>query len=242
LKSGATLRDPITIRNLMIKVILVGDYNEVVLAHRCIPAALKLTGKQVTAEWLPTSEIESTSIIAERNPAAIWCVPGSPYNNMEGALTAVRYARENKLSFLGTCGGFQHALIEFARNVLNIAEADHAESNPASNVAVVSKLSCALINQFEAIFLAKNSRLREIYNADQILESYQCSYGVNPQFQNRLEHPSLKFTAFGADKAIRAFELEDHPFFIATLFQPERSAQSNKRHPLITAFVEAASL
>jgi CTP synthase (UTP-ammonia lyase) len=236
-----TLREPPRIRNLMIKVLLVGDYNESVLAHKCIPTALALTSKQIAHEWLPTTEIETAEDVAAQSPSAIWCVPGSPYANMEGALTAIRYARENGIPFLGTCGGFQHALIEFARNVLGIAEADHAESTPGAAMPVISKLSCALINQSEPLFLAKDSRLREIYNSDQVVESYQCSYGVNPTLQSRLTHENLKFCAFGASRAVRAFELVEHPFFIATLFQPERSAKTNKPHPLISAFVESAS-
>jgi CTP synthase (UTP-ammonia lyase) len=232
-------------RNLMIKVLLVGDESESVMAHKCIPTALALAGKNVTHEWLPTVEIESAADVAARAASAIWCVPGSPYVKMEGALTAIRYARENGLPFLGTCGGFQHALIEFARNVLGAAEADHAESNAAAvgaGTAVVSKLSCALINQSEPLFLLKGSRLREIYGSDRVVESYQCSYGLNQKWRERLESGGLKFSVFGAEHAVRAFELEEHPFFIGTLFQPERSAKSGRAHPVIRAFLEAAGI
>ena len=225
----------------MIKILLIGDYHPGVIAHKCIPKALALAADETTNQWLPTAEIASASDIAVQNPSAIWCVPGSPYVNMQGALTAIRYARENGIPFLGTCGGFQHALIEFARNVLNIPDADHAESNSTAATPIISKLSCALINQSEPLFLQKNSRLREIYGADQIVESYQCSYGVNPNFQERFAKSGLNFSAYGAGHAVRAFELEEHPFFFATLFQPERSANFNKPHPLIRAFLQSAS-
>jgi CTP synthase (UTP-ammonia lyase) len=225
----------------MIKVLLVGDQSESVIAHKCIPKALALAARETAHEWLPTTEIQTDDDVAAQNPSAIWCVPGSPYANMEGALTAIRYARENGIPFLGTCGGFQHALIEFARNVLNIPEADHAESNPNTTTPIIAKLSCALINQSEPLFLQKNSRLREIYGSDQIVESYQCSYGVNPKLQDRFADTGLNFSAFGAGHAMRALELEEHSFFIATLFQPERSANSNKPHPLIRAFVKSAT-
>jgi len=224
------------------KVLLIGDKDEAVIAHKCIPRALTLASKDATCEWLPTVEIQSAADIASQFPSAIWCVPGSPYVNMEGALTAIRYARENGIPFLGTCGGFQHALIEFARNVLGVADADHAESNPAAATPIISKLSCAIINQSEPLFLLKHSRLSEIYGAEQIVESYQCSYGVNPKLQDRFANSGLTFSAFGAARAVRAFELDEHPFFIATLFQPERSANSNRPHPLIRAFLSSATL
>src|SRR5204862_344720 len=76
---------------------------------------------------------------------AIWCVPNSPYASMEGALCAIRFARESGRPFLGTCGGFQHTIIEYARNVLGFHEADHAESNPAAALPLISRLACFLL-------------------------------------------------------------------------------------------------
>src|SRR4051794_8102260 len=106
----------------MIKVLLIGDRSDSVLAHTAIPKALELAAATlhlpVEPVWLPTDCIHSPADIASQDPDALWCVPGSPYANMNGALTAIRFAREQNLPFLGTCGGFQHALIEYARNVL----------------------------------------------------------------------------------------------------------------------------
>ena len=68
----------------------------------------------------------------------MWCVPGSPYHSAEGALAAIRFAREKRRVFLGTCGGFQHALIEFARNVLGVSQAEHAETAPTAPDLVVT--------------------------------------------------------------------------------------------------------
>src|SRR5689334_7858389 len=98
-------------------VALVGDYKPSVPAHQAIPIALDLAAAYhrvtVTATWVPTSQIQS----AEDDFAlydGIWCVPASPYENTLGALDAIRFAREQHLPFLGTCGGFQHALMEYA--------------------------------------------------------------------------------------------------------------------------------
>jgi CTP synthase (UTP-ammonia lyase) len=226
----------------VLKILLIGDYSENVLAHTCIPKALALAAAELSVrlepEWLPTDKITSRQSISDRRPNAIWCVPGSPYINMEGALTAIRYARENLIPFLGTCGGFQHALIEYARNVLGISDADHAESNPGAVVAIISKLQCALVEKSETIRLAENSLLRRIYGAPEIHEGYHCSYGVNPEIVPRLENKALKFSAFSGSE-IRAFELTGHPFFVGTLFQPERSALTGRSHPLIRAFVQS---
>ena len=233
----------------MIRILLIGEYNDSVIAHTAIPKALALAAEklkvQLTVEWMATDKIDAASLTKPK-PSAIWCVPGSPYKNMKGALTAIRFARENKIPFLGTCGGFQHALIEYARNVLNLPDADHAESNPDATTPLISKLSCALVNKSETIRIWPNTRLAAIYGSLKIEESYQCSYGFNPAFLKHFQSEpmvfttSLHFTAFSDDLAVRAFELHDHPFYIATLFQPERSAATNTAHPLIASFLAAA--
>jgi CTP synthase (UTP-ammonia lyase) len=113
---------------------LVGDYNQSVPAHQAIPLALTRAAdaKQVEVEfeWVPTGDINSVSRISAFD--GIWCVPASPYHSMEGALLAIRHAREAAIPFLGTCGGFQHAVIEYARNVLGWADAQHAETAPGA--------------------------------------------------------------------------------------------------------------
>jgi CTP synthase (UTP-ammonia lyase) len=232
----------------MIRVLLVGDYSKEVIAHDAIPKALALAAqKPVSHEWVATKEITSPKSIAAKNPDAIWCVPGSPYVNMEGALTAIRYARENKIPFLGACGGFQHALIEYARNVLHITNADHTESNPGTTVPLIAKLSCSLVNKSETIRIHPNTRLAKIYNSWKATEPYQCSYGLNSAFRDRFESAPMEFktplhfSAFNDGLEVRAFELTDHPFYIGTLFQPERSAlmPNPTAHPLISAFIKA---
>jgi CTP synthase (UTP-ammonia lyase) len=238
------VRPRFTIRNV-IRVLLVGDYDKNVIAHDAIPKALALAANglslEVIPQWLSTDSIATADSVAAQKPQALWCVPGSPYKNMEGALTAIRFARENKIPFLGTCGGFQHALIEMARNVHGLTAADHAESNPSATMPLISKLSCSLINQSERLRLEPNTRLREIYGSAEITEPYQCSYGLNPDLKNLLRDKSLRFAAHSiSDNAVRAFELSDHPFFFGTLFQPERSALQGHSHPLIRAFLQAA--
>jgi CTP synthase (UTP-ammonia lyase) len=103
-----------------------------------------------------------------------------------------------------------------------------------------------LINQSEIIRIWPNTRLAQGYNSLKVEESYQCSYGFNRAFLTEFESgpmefkTPLHFTAFSDELGVRAFELTDHPFFIGTLFQPERSAATNVWHPIVRAFVEAA--
>jgi CTP synthase (UTP-ammonia lyase) len=160
---------------------------------------------------------------------------------MDGALTAIRFAREKKIPFLGTCGGFQHALIEYARNALNISDADHTESNPTATTPLISKLSCSLVNKSETIRIYPQTRLARIYDSLKATEPYQCNYGFNAGYKDRFQIGPLRFSAFNDELDVRAVELDDHPFFIGTLFQPERSAASGRAHPIITAFVHAAA-
>jgi CTP synthase (UTP-ammonia lyase) len=99
-----------------IRVGLIGNYDASVVAHQAIPIALQLAGKEcklpIVPEWVPTEEIQSVGRIADFD--GLWCVPASPYRSMEGALLAIRFAREQLRPFLGTCGGFQHAVVEYA--------------------------------------------------------------------------------------------------------------------------------
>jgi CTP synthase (UTP-ammonia lyase) len=121
---------------------LVGDRSDSVQAHLAIPPALEnaaeTLGIAAAYEWVPTERIRSASRVAAFD--GLWCVPGSPYLSMEGALIAIRCAREGRIPFLGTCGGFQHAVIEYARNVLGCQDATDGESYSTATLAVFSPL------------------------------------------------------------------------------------------------------
>jgi len=228
----------------VIRVALIGDYDEAITAHRAIPLALDLAataiGCSVAPDWIATPELEhDAQLLADYN--AIWCVPGSPYASMEGALNAIRYAREQGVPFLGTCGGFQHALIEYARNALGLAEADHTESNPDAALPLITPLSCSLAEATGQINLHDGTRIRAIYGQAHIVEEFNCNYGINPDYQELLRDGKLHITATDDQGDVRAVELDEHPFFIAVLFQPERSALRGVVHPLISAYLQVAT-
>lgn len=227
-----------------VRVALVGDRSDAVIAHRAIPHALALagdaTGTEVKGGWVHTATIRDPAVDLA-GCDAVWVVPASPYANMAGVLAAIRFARETRRPFLGTCGGFQHLLIEFARSVCGRPAADHAETNPGALELVVTTLACSLVESRGDISFAPGSHLYAIFEGKPTNEGYHCRYGLNPAWRTRLEAAGLRFSGFDPAGEVRACELPTHPFFIGTLFQPERSALHGERHPLIGAFVAAAA-
>src|SRR4051812_18207566 len=144
-------------------------------------------GCEVQGVWLGTETVVPGIERELEQFQGLWCVPASPYKSMEGALRAIRFARESAKPFLGTCGGFQHALIEYARNVLGLLNADHAESNPSAAFHLIAPLSCALRDTSRTIILHEGSRISEIYGTREIEEEYNCSYGLSPEARALLE-------------------------------------------------------
>lgn len=169
----------------------------------------------------------------------VWCVPASLYANMEGALNAIRFARVSGRPLLGTCGGFQHALIEIVRNVAGRTDADHTETNPDAELAVMTPLACWLVEATGEINLTPCSRLREVIAASAVTEGYRRSYGFNAECEVLLPGTGLRFVRFDNDGDPRNFEFEGYPFFFGTLFQPERAALAQRNHPLASTFVSA---
>jgi CTP synthase (UTP-ammonia lyase) len=222
---------------------LVGNYDATVLAHQAIPGALRNAADtldiEVRHEWVPSEEIRTTARISGFD--GIWCIPGSPYRSTEGALLAIRHARERSVPFLGTCGGFQHAVIEFARNVLGWADAAHGETDPDAERAVIAPLSCGLLNSEGVVRLQPGSRLASAYRSTSTAEPYLCRYGVNPRFLAALVGGPLRVTATDESGDVRAVELDGHRFFVATLFQPERAALQGKTAPVVVEFVRACA-
>ena len=226
-----------------LNIALVGDYDPQITAHRAIPLALELagrhTGHDIRFQWLATSGLGDDTLLNDFD--GVWCVPGSPYRNEDGALRAIRFAREQRRPFLGTCGGFQHAVLEYARNVMGWTDAVHGETSPEAERALLTPLSCALVETIDSLQLDAGSPIAKAYGRQTVFEGYHCRFGVNPDFEKDLL--GLRLHAVARDSAgdLRAVELRDHPFFVATLFQPERAALEGRVPPLVSAFVEACA-
>lgn len=230
---------------LMPHIALIGDYDPSVTAHRAIPRALELAatllGARIDWDWIRTDSLDQdpTAILAPYS--GFWVVPASPYASFDGALSAIRFAREAGRPFLGTCGGFQHAVIEHARHVLGVAGATHAELLPGSSKVVIVPLACGLVEASASVWPVPGSQLAGFCGEDPLTERYHCRYGVAPDHVTRLASGSLRVSAHDQAGEVRALESVDHPFFHATLFQPERSALADLPHPLIAAFVGAVT-
>ncbi|MFT5741567.1 MAG: CTP synthase (UTP-ammonia lyase) [Gammaproteobacteria bacterium] len=224
--------------NELMNIALIGDYQPDVTAHRAIPLALAANadGRVLNHVWIPSNDVD---VDALPGFDGIWCVPFSPYQNRLNVMLAIRYAREHNVPCLGTCAGYQHAVLEFARNVLALAEADSVEDNPTCTLPLISSLRCRLYDQSEAINIDPASIVGGLYGQARIAEAYHCGFGVNPEYLSLFEHSAMRFSGFDDAGDPRIFELEGHPFFVGTAFQPERSGLEGKAHPLIGAFIKA---
>ncbi len=228
-----------------IQIALTGELDESVVAHRAIPRSLVLAaaavGCRVEARWVPTLELVPDAAAVLEPFDGHWCVPGSPYASFEGALAGIADSRHTGRPFLGTCGGFQHALLEYARDVAGLEDAAHEEITPEAATLLVNRLRCSLEDHDGPVHLTGGSRAARAYGRFWVVEGYNCNFGLNADHRKRLEEAGLVVSGVDEAGEARVIELPGHPFFVATLYQPERSALAgNRPHPLIAAFVEAA--
>jgi ribosomal protein S18 acetylase RimI-like enzyme len=227
-----------------VRIALVGDYDAEAVAHRAIPVALEMAGAAagmgVVHEWVATTSVDPSGPDLDRYDG-VWCVPASPYRSTEGALAAIRFARERGVPFLGTCGGFQHAVLECARTLWGIERPAHAELDPGAEAPIVAPLACALVEKGGRVRFAPASRLSSAYGRSEADEEYHCSYGLGGRCLPFLAAGPLRATAWDDEGDIRAVELDGHPFFVGTLFQPERAALRGVVPPIVRAFVAAAA-
>lgn len=219
---------------------LIGDYNERVIAHQAIPKALDLAatalGVDCEYEWVDSDVVPRFSL---NEFDGIWCVPASPYKDMQGALDAIRYARESDKPFLGTCGGYQHAALEYARNVLGHTLAGNAEVDSNTSMPLINALVCKLVEKSDRIQFLDGSRVASIYAAAEAEEDYHCSFGVNREYLPLFDGSDMQFTGFDQEGDPRVLEHKQHRFFIGTAYQPERAALRGENHVLVSAFVQA---
>jgi CTP synthase (UTP-ammonia lyase) len=223
---------------------IIGDYDDTFKPHRATHEAIAHSSQKfdirIAYDWVATDTIEARFEAITAGYDAYWIAPGSPYKSIAGALKIIQYAREKGVPVLGTCGGFQHMVIEFARNVLGIVDAQHAEYNPYSSKLVVNPLSCSLVGEVLEIELTdKSSRVFSILQSDRITESYYCNFGLNPDYQDQLNDAGFRIVGTDNLKEARILELRDHPFFIATLFVPQANSTLESPHKLVTAFLKS---
>lgn len=226
----------------MKSIALLGEFTPTFKPHIATNAAIEhsrnMLGISVEGVWVSTQDIE-LSLFSRFS--GIWVAPGSPYKNMDKTLWAIQYARENNIPCFGTCGGFQHIILEYARNVLNFKDAQHAEYDPYSSDLFISALTCSLAGREMNLNFAEGSQVAKIYGENSAIEEYYCNFGVNPEKIELLKSGSLQITGSDVEGEIRVIELPDHPFFLATLFVPQARSTSSRPHPLVSAFLTAVA-
>jgi CTP synthase (UTP-ammonia lyase) len=240
-----------------VRIGILGDFNPEFRSHHATNDSLQHAARKldmkVESEWLSTPSL--TAPEAEKTLESfdgLLASPGSPYKSFDGMLKGIEFARRRDWPFLGTCGGFQYALIEFARNVLGIKDADSAENNSGSKNIVIYPVACAvpgrkgdapkLSGAIPEIRLRPGSYLQSFYGKKETAtEEFFCNFEVNPEFEWTTMEAGFPVVARGSQGEIRAIESPTHRFFVATLFQPQLSSTEKNPHPVILAFVQAAA-
>lgn len=226
----------------MCRIGVVGDFQAGFEPHEAIPVSIDhhADGTTVAVDWLPTDAIATPAADSLDSYDGLWIAPGSPYRSLHGALVAIRHARLGNVPLLGTCGGFQHVVLEYARNVLGFADAHHAEYDPYASRLFITSLSCSLVGKTLEVHLEPGSHAAAAQGATEVFERYYCNFGLNPDHEQELVDGGLAITGRDSDGEPRVVELPDHDFFIATLYVPQTSSTSDAPHPLIGSFLAAA--
>jgi CTP synthase (UTP-ammonia lyase) len=220
-----------------VTIAVLGDRNVDLLTHREIDATLALVPADVDARWLPSPEAESA---AEAD--GLWVVPGTPYRDDGAVLGAIHRARTAGMPILGTCGGFQYMVVEFARNAAGIGGAAHEETEPDAPDPVVARLSCSLVGEERQVTAVAGTRIAELCGTAPFTGFHWCNYGLAPEREAALVGAGMVVSARAPDAGVEAVELPGHPFYLATLFQPQvGSSSSGQLHPLIAALISAAA-
>lgn len=219
-------------------VALIGERRAENVNHAPTEAAFARLALEV--EWVDTAVIARDPSVLD-GYGGIMLPPAMPYASEDGALAAVTYARERNTPLLGTCAGFQYAVVELARGLLGIAGAEHAETHPEAAELAVTPLACSLAGQEHPVKIERRSLAGRLYDHEESIEPFFCNYGVSPSYRASLERAGVRFTGFDDQGEPRILELPSNDFFLATLYVPQ-ARQSPDPHPIIEGFANAASL
>ncbi len=247
-----------------VKIAFVGKYVDLKESYKSLTEAIIHAGAaldtKVELQWVDSEKLENLeSAEAFKNVSGILVAGGFGYRGVEGKIKAINYARENKIPFLGICLGMQLALVEFARHVLKIEDANSSEfddkcSNPivylidefmdASGKKQIRTAKTPLggtmrLGSYECK-VKPNSLLAKVYNnAKNIKERHRHRYEANPKYRKEFEDKGL-IVSGESEGLIEAVELNNHPFFLAVQFHPEFTSRLERVNPVICGFIKAA--
>ena len=237
------------------EIAIVGKYIQLHDAYLSVVEALKHGGiasrVNVNIRWVDSEEIERQGCEPLLKGVDGILIPGGfGHRGTEGKIQAVKYARENKIPFLGICLGMQMAIVEFARDVAGFKDANSAELNPDTMHPViylmpeqngVENIGGTLRLGAYPCVLKEGTKAYELYGAKEISERHRHRYEVNNDYRSALEEHGMTMAGLSPDgRIVEMIELEDHPFFIGTQGHPELKSRPNRAHPLFRGFVKAA--
>ena len=238
-----------------VKVALVGKYVALHDAYISVVEALKhgavAHDAEVEIQWVDSEQVTSENVAEVLGDVHGIIVPGGfGDRGIEGMITAIQYARENKIPYLGLCLGMQLTIVEFARHVLGYTDANSSEFNPSSVHQVIhimpdqdgiTDLGGTLRLGSYPCVLDKSSKSYQLYGKEEITERHRHRYEVNNDYRNALTAHGMKQVGHSPDgHIVEMVELEDHPWFIGTQAHPEFKSRPNKPHPLFKGFLGAA--
>ena len=250
--------------NGQVRVAMVGKYVDFRDSYISLSEALRHAGfktqTDIQIEYVESEEIQKRGAgpLLESMDAIL--IPGGfGDRGIEGMIDTIQFARENNVPYLGICLGLQAAIIEFARNSLNLSDANSTEFNPGTKAPVIALITewmntdGSIENRNESSDLGGSMRLgaqecmlsdqslaKRIYQKDSVFERHRHRYEFNNNFKNDLQDKGLKFSGHSKDGLVEIIELEDHPWFLACQFHPEFTSTPRKGHPLFESFVRAS--
>ncbi|MDG6772979.1 CTP synthase [Thiomicrorhabdus sp. ZW0627] len=248
-----------------VEIAMVGKYVDLTEAYKSLIEALIHAGihtkTKVNIHYIDSEEIEKSDTSCLEYMDAILVPGGFGERGVEGKISAIQFARENKIPYLGICLGMQMAVVEYARHVAGLKDAHSSELNPNTPHPVV-----ALITEWtdengqkvqrdeetdlggtmrlgsQNCRLNDGSKIKEIYGSSMINERHRHRYEVNDGYISKLEEAGLVFAGRSEDGTlVETIEIPEHPWFVACQFHPEFTSTPRNGHPLFTAFVEAAN-
>jgi CTP synthase len=246
-----------------VDIAMVGKYVQVRDSYISLNEALTHAGlksrTRVNIHYIESTDIEQHGSHVLKGMDAILVPGGFGERGVEGKIQAVKFAREQRVPYLGICLGMQIAIVEYGRHMLGLNEANSTEFNRATPhpvIALISEWQDAARGQqvrdeatgkgatmrlgAQEVLLAAGSRSREIYGKESIAERHRHRYEFNNNYMERFRTSGLRFAGFSRDGLVEMIELPSHPWFVASQFHPEFTSTPRDGHPLFTSFVRAA--